>query len=414
MVDISKIKYRLILLDETGIQYNLRDIIQDLGWEENETELSARISFRLSNIDAKITNASELCKNGRKVYLMVDTGKDEKELCSGTLKTRQNTYSLSSRETEGTVYGFLHQLDKSQDNKHISSGRTTQQIFEEIAADWGIGISEYKGPNVTHGKMDFKSKSPAKMFLELLDDAKKKGAGEFVLRGDKDTLQVLPVMSNTEVYVFGAKHTVQLAHKESIADMITRVKVLGQSKKGGCEPVEAVIDGKTEFGILQKTYQRNSDETIADAQKAAQEILNEDGIPEEDISLSLPDIPFVRKGDAIYCDRLETLDGYYQVLSVNHDCDEKSMKVKIKKSELPQTGQTQGQQAANYAVGSEVTFLGGSHYVSSDSGAKGYTVKGSGKAKITKIAEGKAHPYHLIHSDSSCNVYGWVDTGSFQ
>lgn len=41
----------------------------------------------------------------------------------------------------------------------------------------------------------------------------------------------------------------------------------------------------------------------------------------------------------------------------------------------------------------------------------------AGKAKITLgpncAGNGKAHPYHLIHTDSKSNVYGWVDSGTF-
>lgn len=412
MIDLSKLKYRLILLDETGKQYDLKDVIQDLGWEENENELAVRISFKLVNHGDK--KAEELCKNGRMVFLMAGTGETEDEVCRGTLKKWQNTYSFSADQAECTAYDMLHQMDQSQDNKYISSGRTTQPIVMEIAADWGIAIAQYQGPNVAHGKMNFKSKSPAKMLLELLDDAKKKGAGEYLLRSVKGQMYILPVMGNETVYVFRRDNTVQLSYQESIADMVTRVKVLGQSKSEGSAPVEAVVDGKTEFGILQRIYTRNSDESIEAAKQAAQELINEDGVPDLEITLNLPDVPFVRKGDAIYCDRLELTDGYYRVLSVNHDCDARTMTVKVKKAE-PIQGNLEGQQqSAVYAVGAQVTFLGGTHYVSSDAGAKGYTVRGSGPAKITKIAEGKAHPYHLIHSDSSCNVYGWVDGGTFQ
>lgn len=412
MIDLSRLSYRLILLDEAGKQYDMKDFIQDLGWEENENELAARVTFQLANDKDK---AAGLCRNGRMVFLLAEVSGAEAEVFRGTLKTWKNRDSLTARTTECTAYDMLHQLDQSQDNRHISSGRTTQPVFAEIAADWGIPIALYEGPNVAHGKMDFKGKSPAEMFLELLDDARRKGAGEYGLRDVQGGLQVLRTGSNETVYVFGPDNTVQALCEESIAEMVTRVKVLGQSKAEGSAPVEAVVDGRTEFGILQKTYQRHSDETIEAAKQAAQEILKEDGEPKEEISLSLPDVPFVRKGDLIYCDRLGALDGYYQVRSVIHDCDLRTMTAKVKKANPPQSVPAGGEAAAaSYAVGSEVTFLGGTHYVSSDAGAKGYGVKGTGPAKITRIADGKAHPYHLIHSDSACSVYGWVDAGTFQ
>ena len=90
-----------------------------------------------------------------------------------------------------------------------------------------------------------------------------------------------------------------------------------------------------------------------------------------------------------------------------HKCQKRlttSPKSKSKKKKAAAKG--------NYKVGDVVNFHGGTHYLSSDSGSKGFTAK-AGKAKITLKKPGKSHPYHLIHSDSSSNVYGWVDEGSF-
>jgi hypothetical protein len=69
-----------------------------------------------------------------------------------------------------------------------------------------------------------------------------------------------------------------------------------------------------------------------------------------------------------------------------------------------------------YKAGDIVNFKGGTHYVSSYAGSKGYSAR-AGQAKITldKTCKnnGGAHPYHLIHTDSTSNVYGWVDEGTF-
>ena len=39
MIDLSKIRYRVIVMDESGTQYNIKDYVQNLGWEENENEI---------------------------------------------------------------------------------------------------------------------------------------------------------------------------------------------------------------------------------------------------------------------------------------------------------------------------------------------------------------------------------------
>ena len=58
-------------------------------------------------------------------------------------------------------------------------------------------------------------------------------------------------------------------------------------------------------------------------------------------------------------------------------------------------------------VGDTVNFSGGKHYVSSN-GSLGYKAK-PGPAKVTQFVPGRKHPYHLIHTDKTSNVYGWVN-----
>lgn len=60
-------------------------------------------------------------------------------------------------------------------------------------------------------------------------------------------------------------------------------------------------------------------------------------------------------------------------------------------------------------VGDVVNFTGSTHYTSSTS-SRGTACK-PGKAKITRIADGTAHPYHLVNEGGGCTVYGWVNVG---
>ena len=60
-------------------------------------------------------------------------------------------------------------------------------------------------------------------------------------------------------------------------------------------------------------------------------------------------------------------------------------------------------------VGTEVNFTGTKHYTSAYKTATGKNCK-AGKANITAIAAGKAHPYHLVAvSGKGSTVYGWVE-----
>ena len=71
------------------------------------------------------------------------------------------------------------------------------------------------------------------------------------------------------------------------------------------------------------------------------------------------------------------------------------------------TTQTPTTSTTEYKVGDTVQFAGGKHYAASNA-SSGTTVK-AGPAKITALAKGAKHPYHVIHTDSTSTVYGWVD-----
>lgn len=64
--------------------------------------------------------------------------------------------------------------------------------------------------------------------------------------------------------------------------------------------------------------------------------------------------------------------------------------------------------ASGLKVGDIVEFTGTEHYSSANSSTS-FPCK-PGKARVTVLAKGAAHPYHLIHTDSMGSVYGWVDT----
>ncbi|WP_255202609.1 glucosaminidase domain-containing protein [Acutalibacter muris] len=69
--------------------------------------------------------------------------------------------------------------------------------------------------------------------------------------------------------------------------------------------------------------------------------------------------------------------------------------------------------ALAFAVGDVVRFTGATHY-SNANAASGPACK-PGTAKVTAIAKGTKHPYHLIaQNGGGSTVYGWVDTADVQ
>lgn len=415
MIDVANIKYRLVVMTEDKKQYNIKEFVENLGWEENDGELAVRISFTAKNDKTSAGLISSLAKPGCLVGVFASHGSIDEEVARGYITDWKPTLSGSKDKFDVTCYDELYNLQESQELIYYSSGIGTKSAITKIFDDWQIPMDKYEGPDVTHGKLAYKTEMLSDVLLDILDDAKKKGGGSAMIRAAKGKVSVIEWGSNTTVYHFETDNTKQVSHKKSTSGMITRVKIIGQEDDDGRSSVEAVVNGLTKFGVRQKIYIRGKDDSVSDAQSAAQEIIDEKGQVKEDITVQAPDIPFIRKGDLVHM-TVGTLKDYYYVKGIRHDADSGSMTMDLKKAvtEVVKNNQVTKK---SYNVGDIVYFKGGTHYVSSWPGSKGYPAK-AGKARIhlgpNCKGNGKAHPWSLIHIDSSSNVYGWVDEGTFE
>lgn len=86
-----------------------------------------------------------------------------------------------------------------------------------------------------------------------------------------------------------------------------------------------------------------------------------------------------------------------------------SYKKTLEKAGISETAASGKDSSTTYKVGDVVSFNGTKHYTSANDAAS-KTCK-PGKAKVTAVSAGAKHPYHLVHTDSTSNVYGWVDAG---
>lgn len=415
MVDLSKLKYRVAVMDENGTQYNIKDFICNLGWEENKNEISVRSSFTAKNDNTSKGYLSSIIKPGCLIGIFAtDGGSLDEEVARGYVETWNSIERNSASNLKCTCYDELYKLQKSQDNRYYASGTGTKAAIQGVFDDWEIPQKEYRGPDATHGKTVYNTKYLSDIILEMLDDAVKKGEEKCIIRAEKGYTSVIPRGSNTTVYVFKVDNTQSINQSINIANLVTRVKVVGQSDDDGKRSVDATLNGHTQYGIRQRIYTRGSDETISDAQSSAQEILDTDGKAKKEMKLQSPDVPFIRKGDLVYVMNNLASD-YYYVNSIQHNADAYSMTMDLELAET-KVETVSGQDKKDYKVGDIVNFHGGTHYVSSWPGARGYPAR-AGKAKIFRDPDckgnGKAHPWSLIHVDSTSNVYGWVDDGTF-
>lgn len=402
-IDITKLKYKLILVTATGKQLDITKVSEDLGWEEGEAELAMRISFTTHNAKHNGERLSSIAKPGSIVAIIADWGTSSEEVARGTIQEWEPGLEGSLTDTFGVLaYDELFNLQQSQDNRYYSAGTGTKAAITGIFKDWGVPIEKYDGPDVAHAKTLYKNEFLSDICIQLLEDAEKKGAPKCVIRSNRGKVSVIPKGSNKKIYHFDEDSNATLTRdKISTADLITRVKVVGKEDSEGRQPVEAVLDGLTQYGIRQSIQNRSEDDTLAAAKSAAQDTLNEFGKPTRTIVLEAPDVPTIRKGDKIHV-KAGTLNGYYITKSVRHDAANRSMSMEIEPEEAantkPQTGSTAGSSTFNKG---DSVILNGAVYVDSYGNGKGRTFSNR-KCKITiKVDTSRPCPYHV-------DGIGWV------
>lgn len=333
MIDVSKIKYQLLLVTESGKEIDITRATEDLGWEEGEAELALRTSFTLANTTYNGQLLSSLAKPGCLIAIIADWGTGKEEVARGKIVEWDPQFSSSGNIVGITAYDDLINLQASQDNRYYSAGTGTKSAIAAIFTDWGIPVGEYKGPDVAHAKTLFKAEYLSDIIIQLLDDAKKKGGASCIVRSAKGKVSVLPEGGNTTIYHFTEDKNVEIARDMmSITTLVTRVKVVGKEDSEGKQAVDAVVDGLTNYGIRQQIYVRDEDDTLATATAAAKDIIDTVGKPDHVRTINAPDIPTIRKGDKVHI-QAGTLNGYYIVTSIRHNASGATMSMDIKELE---------------------------------------------------------------------------------
>lgn len=420
MINVNNVSYTVIVITEKKLQLNITQAVEELGWEENEDELAMKIHFNMYNALYNKERLSSLVKINSVVVVKAYWGSGKGIVAMGNIVEYERKVSKSDDVFNVVAYDNLFNLQKSSDNVYFASGKKTKSILTAIFKSWGITISKYTGPNVAHKKILLKNKKLGDIIREVLDEAKKKGGGAAIVRSTESKVQVIAKGSNTDIYHFSGDVSSQVSHKISIANLVTRVKIVSSGKSDEAAKVEATVNGKTQYGVFQTIITHSKSDKLDDAKKEAKEILEEKGSPKVTSKLIAPDIPCVRKGDIIHA-KVGSLNGYYLINSIQHNAKNGQMTMDVKKTADPTAApkkKTPGTtKKKTYKVGDVVNFKGGTHYDSSWSDARGYRAT-AGKAKITLgpncAGNGKAHPWHLVHMDSKSNVYGWVDEGTFE
>jgi hypothetical protein len=261
MIDVSKITYDLVFITPQGQPFHLNQVLRSLTWEENDGELAVRLEAELQNQQlAGGKWLHQLIPLGGQIFLYADWGSSQQEIFRGTVFVWDYQTDPLGHFTI-TAYDQLIYLMKSKDDRFYKAGQTAKAIIQDIAGAWGIPLGDVQGPDIALAKQVFRGDTLADMISSVLNEAKKKGGGKWIVRSKQGKIDVIRPGQNSPVYLFTHDTNVDsIQDRQDIEDLVTRVKIIGAEDSEGKAPVVAQLDGRTEFGTLQElVYQRQFD-----------------------------------------------------------------------------------------------------------------------------------------------------------
>jgi hypothetical protein len=292
---------------------------------------------------------------------------------------------------------------------------TVSEIFADVCKRFGLSYSDeaqttYRIPEL------IKSKTTAWDVLAdaLSQDYKVTGVRKFI-KSKKGVLKLTTRRENiTQWVVETGQNLTAYNYSQSIEKVKTRITLLSKEDTVISQKINSALESK--IGIAQEIQKPDESLNAAQLDELANSTLAELGLPERNLTVESLGIADVISGVGVYViiDHLGIKQTFY-VDEDSHTFSNNNHRMKLTLNFAADVNPIAGAAAGGiYSIGDVVQFLGGYHYVSSNAESPTGGYINPGPARLTLVAKGAKHPYHLIHTNSQSRVYGWVDERSFE
>lgn len=399
----------IIIKGEQG--YDVTQLVETIKWKGRKGSSARTLTATLIDDDGYKHARSGIDVEKGHQCLFNYNGK---ELFRGIIMTQTQT---NRKKLQFTAYDNGIYLANNKDT-FTYENKTASDVFRDCCTRFGLPMGEvakcsYKIPELTKSKTTaFDAIADA---LSLDFDAT--GIRHYVA-SDKGKLSLLTRRENIMQWVIEVGQNITTySYTRSIEDIKTRVKMVSKEGTTVAEKKNAALEKR--IGVFQEIDQPDESLTTAQVNDLIASILEEKSTPERTLNVEAVGIAEVISGIGVYIIIPEL--GLSRTFYVDEDThtfkdNMHTMTLKLNYANDLAKEEKNSEQAAggkDYKVGDVVQFNGGNHYVSSTASNPTGGKCAAGPAKITLIAKGAKHPWHLIHTDSSTRVYGWVDDGSF-
>lgn len=336
-MDLAKVEYRIRVKTPNGNIFTLDQALTDsCNLEENDGEVAARLSFTVKNEKVGSAWLHKQLYVGNSVYVHAKAGGTWQEVFRG----RIYDWITSAAKLNVTIIAFdmNYRYQVSEVNIYRRKDETGASLSKRLIARWrNRVIKKLDGP---HTKLPAKAYDNKLTVTEIIQDcikeSKKKGDDDYVIRCIEGEIAVIRAGTNTTVYILSEKdYLEELEDHHSIRKLVTRVRIYrtNDKDKNAKAKLTETIDGKTEYGVLQRLVYTDG-KNLSEARKEAKQLLKDEGKVEKTRELKHPDVPFIKKGDLVMVNGGTVGSAKNPakliVKSINHDIKNLSMKIVFK------------------------------------------------------------------------------------
>lgn len=160
------------------------------------------------------------------------------------------------------------------------------------------------------------------MIVYVLNKAKSKLSSRYIFTIEGTTVIVKYANTNTTIYkIEEGKNVISIEIKETMDDIVTKIKIYGEAKKKSIPKLASVSKNTSKFGTIQEVMDKDKKEKLSKIKKQAQKKLKSSAKVKYEYIVTAISNPKIKRGDTVYVGcGTAGLKGNKTVKSITHDC----------------------------------------------------------------------------------------------
>ena len=414
-----------------NVTTRLKNYLESVKYTDVASGSSDQLDLKLQNINANWLGKWYPTKGDKVVgsFTFVNWKKDGKDINLALGKFTMDDIRFSGGPMIAQFGCVAVPNDESfrvRERTKTWKGVTIQGIAQEIASRYNLKLN-YSAPTIKINEMEQSDKTDCSFLYDICDKygiSMKVYAGSIAIY-DQTQMEKKKSVATLKRTSFVDDHW---DYTDTLAGIYTGARISYKSSSDS-EEISIYLGFQAEDAPGSRVLRiSETADSVEDAYYNAAAKVNKSNQEATTISADIFPNPKICAGVCVKVTGMGKANGKYFVdkstITVGESATKQSIEMHKCQRRLvngaapaPKKAAATASAGKSYKKGDIVQFKGGTHYVSSYAGAKGSAAR-AGQAKITQDptckGNGGAHPWHLVHTDKTSNVYGWVDEGTFE